>query len=1066
MSINSIREVVTILTAEVGFDGSKFHQGLKTVTDHLKKFDSDVRVLTRDLPSSVRKGMERRLEKIGKDVETATPTQFLKALKGGMSFAANRKAFLAAKRKQETEAKAAEQIAADQADTERRLREQQARWRARAARGQAGFSDIMEREQFLFGIPEEHPDHPKNVAKRKANAKKRRAAKDKADRQAAKQQQRQDAALQTASDPANWSDAQRKYGTRMGSYYDQWFQERKAGNLGALSPQERMVQELLRKENEAENRVLSGQAADEKERVRKIQARQRLNRMRNRARVQREKEREARRAEQQRQANRNKWSGWATSSISGASAFMGGMIGSAISAAHLPGPFQHAFTGMAGGMSMGTAIGGMFGGPVGALGGGAIGALGGGLLGGAIGIVDSAMSLLFAGVSKAMHVIEKGAVEILHLGMDYERQMAKFEILAGSKEAGATLYSGLEKMSMTSPYKLSQLSAPAELLLGYGASSQNALGIVQRLGDVAGGDPVRMERLALAAGQVMSQGRLQGQELRQFAEAGVGAADFAATYGKPVADLRHDMELGIVPASVMLRTIERLTNEGGRFFGMMDRTARTTEGRWNALVGTLEKVGRRFGEGALNKSGIASGIAGVTEKLVDFFSPERIETMSKGVADFGKELWRAVEPTVNYLKDWGTDFSKMFFGDTEMTWGKFSALLLSTFREVGDITTKVANALKEDIFPILIGVGAKVVNGMNWLGRNAEDIGWLASPSTMLAMKAFGLDPKGLKDKGEDVLANLGGGMGDPRKKTTQEQWAAIALGGKVGGELDPFRTLKDLGLKNRVAFDELERAIGKRDAESKGSMGYVTAQRWVNEADAKWKKASADYWMMKNLVDDTVRNAPPDWVGPENLGNMSLAGPGGTVFGKGWAGKALKREDIETPNTPADRMMKDVFDDLKKDRTKGITAFDKFNNTMDMARRASTPGVEGLKEVRLGVQDAMTSVLGGLSGGMNFGLGNVQPPDVVEALKMKAYKELSDSVDLEKSVFLPSSAARDTQESIKIINEQSLKRQEVSLDTINATLEAAKKESTKYYEDMKTVIKFFSDKPQPLSIK
>lgn len=41
------------------------------------------------------------------------------------------------------------------------------------------------------------------------------------------------------------------------------------------------------------------------------------------------------------------------------------------------------------------------------------------------------------------------------------------------------------------------------------------------MGDVAAGLSVPMDRLALAYGQVLAKGRLQGGELRQFTEAGV-----------------------------------------------------------------------------------------------------------------------------------------------------------------------------------------------------------------------------------------------------------------------------------------------------------------------------------------------------------------------------------------------------------------------------------------------------------------------------------------------------------------------------------------------------------------
>lgn len=279
----------------------------------------------------------------------------------------------------------------------------------------------------------------------------------------------------------------------------------------------------------------------------------------------------------------------------------------------------------------GAMFGGMLGGLSGGLPGSIIGAGAGGMFG-APGVMAS-----FAGITAVeygiikplslevdiaskllhsfIHIASQAGHAAIQLSMDWERATTSFEILTGSETTGRNLLNDIRNLAVKTPYTISQLTSPAQLLLGYGVKSANIVPSLGRLGDIAGGDPERLGRLGLAFGQVMAHGRLQGQELRQFAEVGVGAEDFATSMGVSTPKLRDMMEAGIVPASVMVDTINRLTDAGGRFAGMSARQLKTVSGSWNSLRETVEIVLEKTGTAFLKGFGAAGQLTNLQQMI-------------------------------------------------------------------------------------------------------------------------------------------------------------------------------------------------------------------------------------------------------------------------------------------------------------------------------------------------------------------------------------------------------------------------------------------------------------------
>jgi tape measure domain-containing protein len=227
------------------------------------------------------------------------------------------------------------------------------------------------------------------------------------------------------------------------------------------------------------------------------------------------------------------------------------------------------------------------------------------------GIVERALGYA---LGRLIGEVAGGIVGLAQTALDttrkYEEQLVSFGVLTGSPARGTALVGSLQQLAVETPFKSSELLDQAKLLLSYGVAVDDVRGTLSRLGDVASGTGADLNRLSLAYGQVIAKGRLQGGELRQFTEAGVGVGDFASAYNETtgknvgVAGFLGLVEQGQVGANVIERAFQRMTGAGGRFFGLMEARSQTVSGRIQALSESIELFTQRVGTSFFQNTGL------------------------------------------------------------------------------------------------------------------------------------------------------------------------------------------------------------------------------------------------------------------------------------------------------------------------------------------------------------------------------------------------------------------------------------------------------------------------------
>lgn len=293
---------------------------------------------------------------------------------------------------------------------------------------------------------------------------------------------------------------------------------------------------------------------------------------------------------------------------------------------------------------------GVFGRFAGLTGGGGIGMAGGPvtailgmIVGAGLRAASAAAKVTTAIVKEMSEWIWEGVKGAVKLGMEFERAEITFGVMTGDMKKGANLLGQIQTLATKTPYTTRELMGTGQMLLGMGVTPGSLIPTLNRLGDIAAGDTVRLHRLALAFGQVMSAGRFMGQELRQFTEAGVGVEDFARAAGMSAAQLRANMEAGTVGVDVMVKAINQLTGPGGRFSGLNEQVNKTVSGQWSNLVDQAEISLGKIGKSMFEKF----DIAGILNKVTNALTPlqDMIESAMSPIADWAKRAG----PTVREL---------------------------------------------------------------------------------------------------------------------------------------------------------------------------------------------------------------------------------------------------------------------------------------------------------------------------------------------------------------------------------------------------------------------------------
>lgn len=168
--------------------------------------------------------------------------------------------------------------------------------------------------------------------------------------------------------------------------------------------------------------------------------------------------------------------------------------------------------------------------------------------------------------------------------------------MLGSAERADNLLRDLSEFAQRTPFELTGIRQNAKQLLAMGVQTKDLLPTLKSLGDVSAGLSVPLERLALNYGQVISQGKLTGRELRDFTVAGVPILEeLSRMLNKSTAEIQEMISAGEITSDVVVQAFRNMSSEGGRFANLMDQQSQTVQGTRSNLRDALDQLGEVIG---------------------------------------------------------------------------------------------------------------------------------------------------------------------------------------------------------------------------------------------------------------------------------------------------------------------------------------------------------------------------------------------------------------------------------------------------------------------------------------
>ena len=204
-----------------------------------------------------------------------------------------------------------------------------------------------------------------------------------------------------------------------------------------------------------------------------------------------------------------------------------------------------------------------------------------GKVGTGIGTAFKAGATAIAGVSTAI----SGAVGY---GAKYnatiEQYATSFEVMTGSVEKATEVTEKLKKIGAETPFEMTDLADTTQLLMNYGFTADDAMSKMQMLGDISQGSADKMNRIAMAYGQMSSAGKVQLEDVKQMIEAGFNPLqEISQSTDESMESLYDRISKGTISVDEITASMERSTSAGGKYFQSMQKQSQTVSGQISTL---------------------------------------------------------------------------------------------------------------------------------------------------------------------------------------------------------------------------------------------------------------------------------------------------------------------------------------------------------------------------------------------------------------------------------------------------------------------------------------------------
>lgn len=224
--------------------------------------------------------------------------------------------------------------------------------------------------------------------------------------------------------------------------------------------------------------------------------------------------------------------------------------------------------------------------------------------------IKSVASVAFAGFTAKEIISTLGTVR-----GEFQQFEIAFETMLGSGQKAKGMISDLANLAASTPFDMKGVVNGAKQLLAYGFAANEITDTMRRLGDVSAGLGLNLQDLTWLYGTTMVQGRLFTRDLMQFTGRGIPLTEeLAKQFGVTKDKVSELVTAGKVGFPEVKKAIESLTNEGGKFGGLMEKQSHSTTGQISNIQDSIEMAINDLGT---QTEGLMNDALDITSKVID-----------------------------------------------------------------------------------------------------------------------------------------------------------------------------------------------------------------------------------------------------------------------------------------------------------------------------------------------------------------------------------------------------------------------------------------------------------------
>ena len=437
-------------------------------------------------------------------------------------------------------------------------------------------------------------------------------------------------------------------------------------------------------------------------------------------------------------------------------------------------------------------------------------------------------------VATGVFLIAKESIKQADL---FEQSQIAFSTMLGSAEKANQLLADLADFAKNTPFGLQDIEQNAKQLLAMGSSSEDVLKELKMLGDVSAGLSVPLWRLSLNFGQVRTQGKLTGRELRDFNVAGVPLIDTLVELGNQGKLSAGAFETVGATSSKTIKKIDDLSysiEKQSRRLEEMKEKGNDSSASYKNLASDIERNKKKLEE-------LGPVTSGYTQKIE--YSREKIMEL----VEEGKIGFEDVSNAFGLMTGEGGKFYDLMTKQSETYSGQVEKLkeeITLLQREIGEKLLPYAKDflkfVSEKVIPIVERFVDKLMNlqealkGVKeWLHENWVVADFLAIMFGTVLLFAVGKLVIGL---GVTLVGAISAVIG-----SFMALWAVLAPVFLVGGVIAGLYIFFDFISRKTTGFTLLEQLLAMFELIK---IGLKDTIEWFNKAIEKiniFKKKSSE---------------------------------------------------------------------------------------------------------------------------------------------------------------------------------------------------------------------------------